>query len=181
MASGIVCGAAIVDGKPGPRAVVCCLRPYAPTCSCIATGHSHAGFQCRPSTGESTLIATSRSAHRAIGLFTAGMIGTILLACPHARAQSCGNSAGGFSSWLTSFRKVAISKGISPGTVNAALGGVSYYRRAVRLDRSQRSFKLSYRQFYRRRVSGSLLSKGRRLMRRHRSLCAHPQALRRAA
>jgi lytic murein transglycosylase len=87
-----------------------------------------------------------------------------------ARAQPCGHSAAGFSAWLAGFQKVARAKGISAGTVDAAFGGLGYFRRAVHLDRSQRSFKLSYRQFYRRRVSRSMLVKGRRLMRRHRDL-----------
>lgn len=115
------------------------------------------------------MCANSRSTLRAIGLLFVFAVGA---QSEPAFARSCGHSAVGFSSWLSGFRKVAIGKGISAGTVDAALGGIGYYRRAVRLDRSQRSFKLSYRRFYRRRVSRSMLSKGRRLMRRHRRLFA---------
>ena len=84
-----------------------------------------------------------------------------------ALAASCGTNGAGFKSWLNDFRKVAASRGISGRTFSRALGGVTYDRRVIRLDRSQKSFKLSFKQFYRRRVSAGLIRRGRALMRRH--------------
>ncbi len=84
-------------------------------------------------------------------------------------AKSCGNDAGGFGPWLESFKARAASDGISAGTIAKSLGGIGYDRNVIRLDRSQRSFKLSFEQFYARRVSGSLISRGRSMMSAHRA------------
>jgi lytic murein transglycosylase len=86
---------------------------------------------------------------------------------PAAAAASCGNGPSGFSSWLSAFKREARGQGISQRTLDVALANVAYDPRVIRLDRSQRSFRLSYEQFYRRRVSSALLSRGRGLMRRH--------------
>ncbi len=84
-----------------------------------------------------------------------------------ALAVNCGQGAGGFNAWLDRFKSYAASQRISRRTINSALGGVSYYRRVIRLDRSQRSFKLSFKRFYARRVDNAMIAKGRRLMKRH--------------
>lgn len=84
-----------------------------------------------------------------------------------ALAAKCGNTGAGFKSWLADFRQVAAQRGISAKTYNRALAGVTYDRRVIRLDRNQKSFKLSFKQFYRRRVSGGLMKRGRSLMKRH--------------
>ena len=49
----------------------------------------------------------------------------------------------------------------------AALAGVTYDPTVVRLDRSQRSFKLSFEEFYARRVGPALIRRGQTLMRTH--------------
>ncbi|MGE0628826.1 MAG: lytic transglycosylase domain-containing protein, partial [Hyphomicrobiaceae bacterium] len=84
-----------------------------------------------------------------------------------ASAQDCGNGSGGFPAWLERYKSRAGKLGVSPATVSRGLAGLSYDANVIRLDRSQRSFKLSFEQFYRRRVSNSLLNKGRRLLRTH--------------
>lgn len=84
-------------------------------------------------------------------------------------AQSCGRDASGFGGWLRQYRALVAGQGISPATLAAALDGVGYDAKVIRLDRSQRSFKLSFEQFYARRVSQSLISRGRRLMATHRA------------
>ena len=88
---------------------------------------------------------------------------------PAAHAASCGNSAAGFKTWLKQFKDEAVAEGLSRATVDRALNGVSYHRRVIRLDRSQHSFKLSFKKFYARRVSNALIKKGRRLMKTHAS------------
>lgn len=82
---------------------------------------------------------------------------------------SCGNDAAGFDSWLNGFKSRAASQGISANAIAKGLNGVGYDRNVVRLDRSQKSFKLSFNQFYARRVSGSLISRGQSRLSQHRA------------
>lgn len=87
-----------------------------------------------------------------------------------AFAASCGNTGAGFDAWLESFKAQAVAQGISQSAVSSALGGISYDRKVVQLDRSQRSFKLSFEKFYARRVSNAMIRKGQRYIQQHRSL-----------
>jgi lytic murein transglycosylase len=85
-------------------------------------------------------------------------------------AADCGNTGAGFDSWLSRYKSKVASQGISQGTLAQTLSGVTYDPKVIRLDRSQKSFKLSFEQFYARRVSSSLLNRGRRLMGQHAQL-----------
>ncbi len=87
-----------------------------------------------------------------------------------ASAAKCGQSKNGFSSWLRDIKSQAASKGISQQTLKSALDGVTYDPRVIRRDRSQRSFKLSFNEFYKRRVGSYLLKRARTRLKRHRSL-----------
>jgi lytic murein transglycosylase len=84
-----------------------------------------------------------------------------------AQAASCGSDASGFNEWLSSFRQQAAARGISSRTLDAALSGVSYDRKTISLDRGQRSFKLSFEQFYAKRVSNAMIAKGRNLIKQY--------------
>ena len=84
-----------------------------------------------------------------------------------ASAADCGNDAVGFPSWLGRFKAHAAAEGISPAAISSALAGVTYDPTVVRLDRSQRSFKLSFEEFYARRVGPALIRRGSALMRTH--------------
>jgi lytic murein transglycosylase len=84
-----------------------------------------------------------------------------------AFAQDCGNSSAGFDTWLERFKSKATGQGISQGALSSALSGVSYDPTVIRLDRGQKSFKLSFEQFYARRVGPALLKRGQSLMRTH--------------
>lgn len=84
-----------------------------------------------------------------------------------ASAATCGKNASGFGSWLEQFKSTAVAQGISRGTVNRALSGITYNRRVIQLDRGQRSFKLSFEKFYARRVSNAMIKKGRRLIKQY--------------
>jgi lytic murein transglycosylase len=86
-----------------------------------------------------------------------------------AFAQQCGNSGAGFDAWLDRFKAKAAAQGISRDAIASALNGVTYDSKVVRLDRSQRSFKLSFEQFYARRVGSALIRRGHGLMRTHRA------------
>lgn len=91
----------------------------------------------------------------------------LLTASGAARAASCGNSGSGFDAWLSAFKSKAAAQGISSATLGSALSDLSYDARVIRLDRSQRSFKLSFEEFYARRVSASLIRRGQRWLSTH--------------
>ena len=87
---------------------------------------------------------------------------------PHpAFALQCGNGGEGFEAWLGTLKALAAKQGISQAAINSALAGVSYDPTVIRLDRSQRSFKLGFEQFYARRVDSALIRRGQRLMQTH--------------
>jgi lytic murein transglycosylase len=95
------------------------------------------------------------------------------LAIPMAtatRAQSCGNGSEGFHRWLEAYKDRAHRHGISNRTVQRALSDLSYSRRVIGLDRGQKSFKLSFTQFYARRVSNSMIRRGHGIIAQRRSL-----------
>jgi lytic murein transglycosylase len=92
---------------------------------------------------------------------------SLLTAAPGAIAADCGDDAAGFDAWLTRLKRTAVTQGISPAAVNSALAGVSYDPAVIRLDRSQRSFKLTFEEFYARRVGPALIRRGQTLMRTH--------------
>jgi lytic murein transglycosylase len=89
---------------------------------------------------------------------------------PPAEAVPCGRSAGSFSSFLQKFKQEAGARGISEATLARAFSGVGYDKRVIRRDRSQRSFKLSFDQFYQRRVGTYLMKRARTKLRNHDSL-----------
>ncbi len=96
------------------------------------------------------------------------LIAGAALALPHAAAAlQCGNGGAGFEPWLADVKTLAAKQGISQSAINAALSGITYDPNVIRLDHSQHSFKLSFEQFYARRVDGALLNRGRRLMQTH--------------
>jgi lytic murein transglycosylase len=91
----------------------------------------------------------------------------LLAVAPAARAADCGSGGEGFDAWLGRFKRTAVAQGISPATVSAALDGVTYDPAVIRFDRSQRSFRLGFEEFYARRVDSALIRRGRSLMRAH--------------
>jgi lytic murein transglycosylase len=103
-------------------------------------------------------------------LIVAGLVCLLLAGTAGTAVAQCGNGPAGFNTWLQRFRLQAAAQGIRSGTVLSALSDVTYDRRVIRLDRSQRSFKLSFRQFHSRRVSNAMIRHGRALMQRHRGL-----------
>jgi lytic murein transglycosylase len=90
-------------------------------------------------------------------------------ALSNSALADCGNDAVGFAGWLERLKAKAAEQGISAATLSSALSDVSYDRTVVRLDRSQRSFKLSFEEFYARRVGAALIRRGQALMQRHRA------------
>ena len=98
----------------------------------------------------------------------AAVVAAASVALPHAAsALQCGNGGVGFDTWLADVKVLAAKQGIGQGAISAALTGVTYDPNVIRLDHSQHSFKLSFEQFYARRVDNALLNRGRRLMQTH--------------
>src|SRR5215510_12307511 len=110
------------------------------------------------------MISGMRMSSRRVGIAAAAA----LLGSGAALAD-CGNDGAGFAGWLERLKAKAAQQGISSATIASALSDVSYDRTVVRLDRSQRSFKLSFEEFYARRVGAGLIKRGRALMQRHRA------------
>jgi lytic murein transglycosylase len=97
------------------------------------------------------------------GLILAASLGLL----PGIASAECGSDGSGFANWLQQFKAKAATQGLSAKTIASALDGVSYDRKVIGLDRGQRSFKLSFEQFYAKRVSGGLIARGRGLMKTH--------------
>ncbi|MFZ1105283.1 MAG: lytic murein transglycosylase [Hyphomicrobiaceae bacterium] len=97
------------------------------------------------------------------------VIGAVLGLAPATAIADCGNNAAGFADWLERFKAKASAQGISKATLASALGGVSYDRTVIHYDRNQRSFKLSFEQFYARRVGSGLIRRGQALMHKHKA------------
>lgn len=113
-------------------------------------------------------LSIRRSAMLALGFLSA----LAVAGATPAAALSCGNGAGGFDAWLTQFKAQAASHGIKQRAIDAALAGVTYDPNVIRLDRSQHSFKLSFEQFYARRVGEALIRRGRSMLKTHAGLLA---------
>jgi lytic murein transglycosylase len=86
-----------------------------------------------------------------------------------AHAASCGSSGAGFGPWLANFKRQAAAQGLSQHAIGAGLDGITYDARIVRLDRNQKSFKLSFEQFYARRVGTALITRARARLKTHRA------------
>ncbi len=98
------------------------------------------------------------------------LLGGVMLAAGAGMAEAardCGNTGAGFQQWLARFKQQAVAQGIPRRAVESALGGVQYSNYVIKLDRNQKSFKLTFDRFWRLRVNNALIRKGCRLMKRH--------------
>jgi lytic murein transglycosylase len=89
-----------------------------------------------------------------------------------ALAAACGSGPAGFPAWLESFKRQAISAGISGATVDRAFAGVTYDSKVIYLDRHQRPFTQSFEQFKRNRVTASMIAQGKARLQRNAALFA---------
>jgi lytic murein transglycosylase len=99
-------------------------------------------------------------------LLASALLGTSTI----ANAQTCGNGPEGFGRWLAATKAQAAKQGLSQGAIDTALSGVSYDPTVIRLDRNQKSFKLSFDQFYARRVGSALMRRAQERLNRHRAV-----------
>jgi lytic murein transglycosylase len=110
---------------------------------------------------------TSSIARRALP-FAAAL--AMLAGVSSASAQSCGSTAAAFGPWLEGFKQRARSAGISQAAIERGLAGVTYNPTVIGLDRNQKSFRMSFEDFYRRRVSDAMITKGRNWIVQNRGL-----------
>ena len=77
-----------------------------------------------------------------------------------------------FAAWVTQFRQIAVSEGISPGTLDAVLPGLRFRPRVVELDRRQPEGTLTFAEYMSRVLPPARVNRGKRLLRKHRALLA---------
>jgi len=75
----------------------------------------------------------------------------------------CGNDADGFKKWRKAFKQEALQHGIDQEILDDALDDITYSTRVAHLDRNQKSFKLSFDQFMKKRGADYIVKKGRKL------------------
>ena len=75
----------------------------------------------------------------------------------------CGNSAAGFNEWRDGIIANSQRYGVKQRVAQSSLAGVSYNPKVIRLDRNQKSFKLSFNQFYAKRVNNAMIRRGKKL------------------
>ena len=110
----------------------------------------------------------SRMAPRCLVAICAMVAGS--LGAGSSPAAPCGSSAAGFPAWLNDFKAEARRAGIKRQIANSSLKGITYHPKVISLDRRQRSFKLSFEQFYAKRVNNALINKGKQLIRQNAGL-----------
>ncbi|WP_439541733.1 lytic murein transglycosylase [Hyphomicrobium sp.] len=113
-------------------------------------------------------MSIASSFARPLRVSIAALLIAIMGASP-SLARECGNGPGGFGAWLAGFKRQAIAAGISPRAISQGLDGVTYDPRIIHFDRNQKSFKLSFEQFYARRVGSVLVGRARARMKTHRA------------
>jgi len=123
----------------------------------------------RGNDGSGTMTPRAPGVRPALSRLAVAAVSLALAAPFPAAAQDCGHGGAGFEAWLGRFKARAAAQGIPAGAISSALEGVAYDPTVVRLDRSQRSFKLSFEAFYARRVGPALIRRGQSLMRTHRA------------
>ncbi len=84
-----------------------------------------------------------------------------------AQEVACG---GNFDRWMQGVKKEAISHGISRSTISRALGGIRPNPKVLARDRRQSVFTLPFLKFAGRIISKNRLTRGRQLMKKHRSI-----------
>jgi len=86
-------------------------------------------------------------------------------------ASHCGTTAAGFQAWVEALKRQAAVNGIGPAGLKA-LDRVHYARATINADRSQKSFKLSYNQFMRKRGAVAIIKRGKIIKRQNSALFA---------
>jgi len=106
------------------------------------------------------------------------LVGSLLLplaACAQSSAPAesemgAEGEAADFDTWLAGVKQEAIGRGISPATVEAALGGLEPLPEVIARDRSQREFTLTFTRYMKGAVTESRVEKARQLLNENRAL-----------
>ena len=92
----------------------------------------------------------------------AALMGALLMTMPvAANAAQCGNGPAGFSAWVPQFKQEAEGRGVSRSVLDRAFADVHYNQPTIRADRGQKSFKLSFDEFMRKRGGQTVISRGK--------------------
>jgi lytic murein transglycosylase len=102
------------------------------------------------------------------------LAGVLLLAAPVAAnaAPVCGNGPGGFPAWVEQFKAEAEGRGISRSVLDRAFADLHYNVPTIRADRGQKSFKLSFDEFMKKRGGQAVINRGREYKRANAALFA---------
>ncbi len=111
---------------------------------------------------------------RSVSIIRALLLATGLVAGSSglAAAAQCSSTGAAFPAWLEAFRKEAAAKGIHPSVLDAAFAKVAYNKGTIRADRGQKSFKLSFDQFMKKRGGQTIISRGQGVKRANAALFA---------
>jgi lytic murein transglycosylase len=104
------------------------------------------------------------------------LVASMLIPAQQADAKQCGNTSAGFAAWVGEFQREARAQGISADTLSAALSNVKYATRTIHLDRTQKTFKMSFDEFMQKRGADYIISRGRKLKAQHADLFARIEA-----
>lgn len=96
----------------------------------------------------------------------------VMLSAGLAQAQNCVANGSQFPAWLDAFKDRARAAGVSNAAIERGLAGITYDPTVIRLDRNQKSFRVSFEEFYRKRVSDAMISKGRNWIASNRALAS---------
>ncbi|MFC4623763.1 lytic murein transglycosylase [Daeguia caeni] len=112
------------------------------------------------------LVAKSRSWKTAALVFVG-----LIAGAAGAEAAQCGNNAAGYDAWLQQTLQEAKARGVGPAGL-AALAKTKYAQATINADRNQKSFKLSFEDFMKKRGADTIIKRGRALKQQNAALFA---------
>ncbi|TCL73054.1 lytic murein transglycosylase [Rhizobium sp. BK251] len=89
-----------------------------------------------------------------------------------AQGARCGNTGSGFDAWVADFKQEAAANGVSRSVLDRAFSNVNYNVSTIRADRGQKSFKLSFDAFMKKRGGATIISRGKSMKRSNQALFA---------
>jgi membrane-bound lytic murein transglycosylase B len=137
--------------------------PFTETRGIVFRAPRASGYAARNGCESRKVMGFARKTLAGLAIF-----GTLAMAPPSALA-ACGNDAAGFNRWLADIKQDAGRR--FSGRALAALDGITYDQRVIRLDRTQGHFSQSFEEFARGRVEPRL-REARRHLQRHAGLLA---------
>jgi lytic murein transglycosylase len=89
-----------------------------------------------------------------------------------AEAAQCGNNAAGYNAWLQQTLKEAPSRGVGKAGISA-LASTKYAQATINADRNQKSFKLSFEDFMKKRGADTIIKRGKAMKAQNAALFAN--------